>query len=98
MGTSGLSASSVRWCNSRRRRGSQSRRPSMFSFPLPSSTHADVAEHAVAVLNALQGDWREALCHMDLYRAEYPKSCAKDSARAVSPAMANASAASTSTP
>jgi hypothetical protein len=40
----------------------------MFSFPLPSSTHADVAEHAVAVLNALQGDWREALCHMDLRR------------------------------
>jgi hypothetical protein len=55
----------------------------MFSFPLPSSTHADVAEHAVAVLNALQGDWREALCHMDLYRAEYGSEYAGRLARLV---------------
>ncbi len=36
--------------------------------------------------------------HLRVQREAFPKSCAKDSARAVSPAMANASAASTSTP
>jgi hypothetical protein len=55
-------------------------------MPVPTPTFPDPEEHAVAILEALKGDYRKALDYLPVYRDEFGENYASRLARFLTPA------------